>query len=306
VIRVASQPLLEAVTNRPRVSRAACIALGRIKPNGAATTLLPFLDSSDEGLTWRISLALRELADPSALEALVRAFGKTQDRYLKGDLAAAIAAIGGPSAVSMLIPMLHDNAVATPIRKKIAIGFGYSRDPTVLHELIAVYRRYPESPHYDEAEVCEECLRSIGRYGAPETVDLLSGELLRPHSHRTTAIAADGLITIGTPAVPALLKLLTEADDPQEVPYYRKEDLVWGTVRALVGISARIGGDEAIRAVLAYVTSHTDRANYPAVDGIRRLLRNNPAIVGDLALEMLAVLQDVRQEIQINRLINLT
>lgn len=238
----ALESLLAAVRSRNfRESSAACSTLGKIKPAGAASTLLAFLVSADKYLASRIAFALRKLADTSVLKALIREFTLAQDPYWRGDLAAAIAATGGTDAASLLVPLLHDRSTAPYIRKSIASGFGDSREPSALDELIAAYRRYPESPNGDEADFCEACLSSISKYGDPKTIELLCGELLWSHSHRTPAIARDGLICVGALAVPALIEVLERLEGMSNVSEYERG----ATVSALVSI----GGNAAIRAV---------------------------------------------------------
>ena len=181
----------------PQVRLEALRALCALGEGGATAALDPYLESED--------LVLRA----TALHCLIQYAPKQEEARV----------------LDVLGRRLRDGA--QPERVEIAVALGDREAPSPAHDLILSLALDPD------LEVRRAALRSAGRVGWSEHVDLLLEALEDPKVERA---AREGLIAIGEPVIPRLADAL--ADPDRSIEFRRRIPLVLGAHPCAAAVDA--------------------------------------------------------------------
>lgn len=246
--RTAVPPLIHALYDiRLDVRLAAVDALGRIGDSRAVSPLCSLLQSQEWQLRRSVAEALRLIGDPKAIDPLVACMVRSTGP-------AAMAAAGtlsdmGPEAIPPLLALLDHEC--TNVREAAAYALGHSGDGRAVPALRALLSD-PE-PRIR--------LFSADALSALDDTDSASAiaELLTDDSKDVRVGVRDAIAGLGAKSLPALVELSCHEDRSVRT--------------AVLGLLARIGGNEALVPVLQLLRDRdrgiATQANKALEDGIR-------------------------------------
>ena len=147
-----------------QVAREKLVALGR----EATPVLIQLLDDSEPKVRWEAALALKELADPSSVEALVKAL-KDENGDVRWVAAEGLAAIGEESLRPML-ESLRQDADSFELRDSAHVAISLLEDRELRDLLAPAYHAMKDgSPPSVVMMAAAEALEALGRRGSTGT-----------------------------------------------------------------------------------------------------------------------------------------
>lgn len=193
----------------------AAFALGESHDPRALGALLEVLQNRDDDGQVRMSaaMALGSLGDRAAVEPLIE-FVRVDMEKRTGIMAAGIGALGelkDPRAVPILLEALSNRADDWLYREMAARALGSIGDPRAVDDLIsAAYM----------ADTRHDAIGALAKIGDAKAVETLVGALDEEEDLETVQAARIGLLKIGSPAVPALIKEMERfsKEYPREQP----------------------------------------------------------------------------------------
>ncbi len=198
-----SQRLQEALNHSDSDVRfQAAIALGEVGNPQAVDALIAALNHSDSGVRWQAAEALGKIGSPQAINALSAAFNNSDSTGIS-HVASALGNIGNPQAMDALISALNDSN--SEVRKFAVWALGNIGNPQATDALISALKD-------SSSEVRSRAAFALGRICNPQAVDALISALNDVDYHVRTE-AAWTLSTIGnSQAVDALIASLKHPD----------------------------------------------------------------------------------------------
>jgi HEAT repeat protein len=176
----------------------AAIALGEVGNPQAVDALIAALNHSDSGVRWQAATALGKIGSSQAINALSAAFNNSDSTGIS-HVASALGNIGNPQAMDALISALNDSN--SEVRKFAVSALGNIGNPQATDALISALKD-------SNSEVRRNAAEALGRICNPQAVDALISALNDVDYHvRTQAVWT--LSTIGnSQAVDALIATL--------------------------------------------------------------------------------------------------
>ena len=222
-------------TNADRRAEAA-YALGETRDGRALEPLLETLrDPSEDGqVRMGAAYSLGFLGDVAAVDPLIETLREDMEMRT-GILAACIGALGelkDPRAVPILLEALSNRSDDWIYREMAARALGEIGDSRAVGPLIsAAYM----------ADTRHDAIEALAKIGAPEAVDALIEALDEGEEADTLEAAKAGLLRIGPPAVPALVKEMEPFS--REYPGNRKR----ATVAEILGELCDVRAEAPLR-----------------------------------------------------------
>ena len=210
-------------------------ALGAVKDPEAVLALIAVLEDEQKHFYLRghVAEALGKIGNPSAVPALFEAL-TNQYGLASQEAATALALIGDSRAVPVLIKTLKDKALGQ--REAAAAlmtpAFRTPRNPEVVTALIKAFSD-PDCDWYIRYDIAEAFGETREVQAVPALVSALTHTDIR-------LIAAEALVKIGPPAVPALIAAFNAAEEQFTTHWHIAETLVEIGPPAVPGLIASL------------------------------------------------------------------
>jgi HEAT repeat protein len=237
-------PLIDAMTNDQRdgVRSSAAYALGNIPDNRSVDALIhTMLNDEDYGARRGAAESLGKLRDRRAVEPLIEVLNDS-DCMVRPAAAVALGNIGDSCAVDALITSaLEDEAYTVVIDAAEALEkIGDTRAVAPLCKVVVDFER---NFFFNRARCA--VAKVLGKFGDPAAVEPLAQALVK-EDPIDIGCHARALAQIGSPAVPALIKLLIPRDDEYHEFTRRDAAIALGDIGDTMAIEPLVAalGDE--------------------------------------------------------------
>lgn len=195
-------PLVSKIQDdRPAVRAAVARALGELGDKRAVGALVLALRDDDEGARIAALGALGRLADPASVPGIVAALDERASTGVTAAAYEALARIGSPESLNVLVTSLAGARVDQPNAARTALSIVGHAATAALKDCLAGR----------SAERADGCALALGDVGGPDAADAVVAAVRRAAIHPPAALTA--LAELADPSsVPTILEYLGNAD----------------------------------------------------------------------------------------------